>query len=83
MEVIAQYKVEIPVHRPDGDLAFTAFHKVDFRVQNRDGSYELIEAKGVETDDYKWRRKLLEHVWLPEHKDYTYRVVKQSQQYRR
>lgn len=83
MEVIPQYKVEIHVHRADGSLAFIAYHKVDFRIQNTDGSYELIEAKGVETDDYKWRRKLLEHVWLPEHPDHTYRVVKQSQQYPR
>ena len=35
-------------------------HKVDFRVLHNDSSYELIESKGVETDDYKWRRKFLE-----------------------
>lgn len=78
LEVIPQFKVEIHSHRPDGQLAFITYHKVDFRIKLRDGSYELIEAKGVETEDYRWRRKLLEQIWLPMHPDHTYRVVKQS-----
>lgn len=83
LEVIPQYKVEIPVHCPDGTLAFTVYHKVDFRIKHRDGSYELCEAKGVETDDYKWRRKLLENIFLPMHKDYTYLVIKQKSGFRK
>lgn len=73
-----QYRVEIPVCRSNGSVAFIVRHKVDFRVWNNDGSYELIEAKGVETTDYKWRRRLLEELWLPEHPDYTYTVLKQN-----
>lgn len=72
-----QYKVEMWIYREDGRRAFKVTHKVDFRVTNNDDSYELIEAKGVETPDYKWRRKLLEELWLPIHLDHTYTVVKQ------
>ena len=72
-----QYRVEIPIHRSDGTYALTVKHKVDFRIHHNDGSYELYEAKGIETDDYKWRRKMLENVWLPLNKDHTYSVVKQ------
>lgn len=74
----SQFKVEMTCHRPDGLIAFTVKHKVDFRIHHNDGSYELLEAKGVETEDYKWRRKFLEHIWLPMHPDYTYTVVKQQ-----
>jgi hypothetical protein len=77
-----QYKVEIWAHRPDGAPAFKVSHKVDFRVHHKDGSFELIEAKGVETTDYKMRRKFLENIWLPMHLDHTYTVVKQQSYYR-
>ena len=53
-------------------------HKIDFRITHHDGSYELIEAKGLELGDYKFRRKWLEAFWLPEHPDHTYTVVKDS-----
>lgn len=72
-----QYKVEMWCYRENGLPAFKVSHKIDFRVTNKDGSYELIEAKGIETTDYLWRRKFLEHIWLPEHPDHTYTVVKQ------
>lgn len=72
-----QFKIEIWCYRENGLPAFKVSHKVDFRVTLKDSSYELIEAKGVETTDYLWRRKFLENIWLPEHLDYTYTVVKQ------
>lgn len=81
-EVEPQYKVEVWCYRSDGRRAFKVSHKVDFRILNNDGSFELIEAKGVETPDYKWRRKFLEEIWLPEHPDHTYTVVKQRSRYR-
>jgi len=82
LEVIPQFKIECYAYREDGTKAFLVKHKVDFRIQLKDGSYELIEAKGQETDDYKWRRKFLELIWLPAHPDYTYTVVKQSKGWR-
>ena len=41
-----------------------------------DHSYELHEVKGVETSDWKMRRKLLELFWLPKYPDHTYHVFK-------
>jgi len=73
----SQYKIEVTCYRADGLPAFTIRHKVDFRVHNLDDSYTLLEAKGVETSDYLWRRKFLEHIFLPENPDYNYEVVKQ------
>mgnify|MGYP001558328522 CR=1 FL=1 len=73
-----QYKVEMWAYRENGLPGFKVSHKVDFRIHHNDGSYELCEAKGVETADWKMRRKLLEHLWLPDHPDHTYTVVKQG-----
>ena len=72
-----QYKVEMWAYRENGLPAFKVSHKVDFRIHHKDGSYELLEAKGVETTDYKMRRKFLENIWLPDHTDHTYTVIKQ------
>ena len=77
-----QYKIEAWAYDKDGNKAIQVKHKVDFRILHNDGSYELIESKGVETDDYKWRRKFLEKLWLPEHPDHTYTVVKQSSKFK-
>ena len=73
-----QYRIEGYVYDENGNKAFSFRHKVDFRVHNLDGSFTLIEAKGVETVDYKWRRKLLETVWLPANPDHDYKVVFQK-----
>lgn len=78
-----QYKVEMWAYREDGLPGFKVSHKVDFRIHHNDGSFELLEAKGVETADYKMRRKFLENLWLPLHKDHTYTVVKQYNQRRK
>lgn len=78
----SQFKIEATAYRSNGLAAFTVRHKVDFRIHHNDGSYELLEAKGIETDDYKWRRKFLENIWLPDHPDHIYTVVKQQRSYR-
>lgn len=73
-----QFKIEAWAYRKDGTPAFKVTHKVDFRIHHNDGTFELLEAKGVETADYMFRRKFLEFLWLPEHPDHTYTVVKQQ-----
>jgi len=78
----SQFKIEAWAHRADGTPAFKVSHKVDFRIHHLDGSFELYEAKGVETADYKMRRKFLELLWLPDHLDHTYTVVKQRSTWR-
>lgn len=74
----SQFKVEMWAYDKNGKPAMRKNHKVDFRIHHNDGSFELLEAKGVETADYKDRRRWLETFWLPEHLDYTYTVVKQG-----
>lgn len=73
-----QYVVVIEAYLPDGTLGYSQKHRVDFRIHHNDGSFELLEAKGVETRDYKMLRKLLEKLWLPVHTDHKYTVVKKA-----
>ena len=77
-----QFKVEMWAYDKNGKPAMKKSHKVDFRIHHNDGSYELLEAKGVETFDYKDRRRWLETFWLPENLDHSYTVVKQSSHYK-
>lgn len=78
-----QFLVDVWVYREDGEKAFRVKHKVDFRIHHNDGSFELYEAKGIETDDYKWRRKFVENVFKPMNLDHEYTVIKQNSNYRR
>jgi len=68
-----QFKVEIWING-----MWILNHKIDFRIEHNDGAFELVETKGMETKDWRLRRKLLEAVWLPEHPDHTYTVVKEN-----
>lgn len=74
----SQFKVEMWAYDQNGIKAMKVCHKVDFRIHHNAGSFELLEAKGVETSDYKMRRRWLETFWLPFNHDHTYTVVKQS-----
>lgn len=73
-----QFKIEAWAHDHNGKPVFKVSHKVDFRIHHKDGSFELLEAKGLIMTDYKWRLKFLEHLWLPMHLDHTYTVVRQG-----
>lgn len=79
----SQYKVTIPIYNDAGDEVLKVTHKIDFRIHHKDGSFELLESKGVETADYRWRRTLLEKIWLPAHKDHTYTVHYQNNKRKR
>ena len=72
-----QFRVEGWTYNKDGTKGFYYRHKVDFRLHLKDGSFELLEAKGIETQDYLWRKKCLENHWLKEHPDHIYTVIKQ------
>ena len=72
-----QYRIEVDVCDKNGNVVAHKRHKVDFRLHLNDGSYELLEAKGVITADYQWRRDVVVGIWLSEHKDYIYTVVNQ------
>jgi hypothetical protein len=54
---------------------------VDFLIYHNDGSKELVEIKGMETDLWRIKRKLLEAIYLPKHPEYNYTVIKRSSVY--
>ena len=74
----SQFRVDMWAYDQNGKKAMMVKHKVDFRIHHNDGSYELYEAKGAETADYRMRRRWLETFWLPFNLDHTYTVVRQS-----
>ena len=48
----------------------------DFRVVTKDGSIELHEVKGFETEVYRLKRLLLEATYLKEHPEIKYIVIR-------
>ena len=74
----SQYKVELLIYNHKGEVAFKKNWKVDFRVHLKDGGYKLLEAKGLEGSDYKWKRDILMNVWLLENPEYEYEVRTQK-----
>lgn len=48
----------------------------DFLVHYTNGNHVLVEVKGMETEVYRLKRKLLEATYLIEHPEYSYLVVK-------
>jgi len=75
-EIIPQYRIKLYVYLPDGKRADLFTYVCDFRCQKADGSYLLIEAKGKETEVYRVKKRILDLVWLPDHLDYEYEVIK-------
>ena len=72
----SQYKVILSIYDKDGNVAMQKNWKVDFRIHNLDGTFKLLKVKGIEGDDYKWKRNILMNVWLKEHPEYEYEVRK-------
>ena len=70
-----QFKLEMWACDSSGKPRLKKTHRVDFRVHENDGTYTLLEAKGMETQDYRDRRNWLEAFWLPDHPDYVYQVI--------
>jgi hypothetical protein len=70
-----QYRVDMIAYSECKSRSLRLSHKVDFRLHNNDGTYTLLEAKGLETADYKMRAKWLRTFWLPANPDHNYIVV--------
>lgn len=51
---------------------------VDFEIQHKDGTVELIECKGFETEIFRLKRLLLEATYLQFHPEVKYTIVKQG-----
>lgn len=49
---------------------------VDFLVEHLDGTFELCETKGWESEIFKIKLRMFEIMWLPEHPEYRYTLLK-------
>ncbi len=76
VEVVPQYRIKLYVYLPDGSKADLFTYVCDFRCERPDGTYLLVESKGAETAVWRTKKKILDLVWLPDHKDYEYEVWK-------
>lgn len=76
VDIIPQYKIKLYVYLPDGIKVDIFNYICDFRCERPDGSYLLVEAKGVETSTFKVKKKILDLVWLPDHPNYEYEIIK-------
>jgi len=73
-----QFKVDLYVYNKAGDKIPFKSWKVDFCVDNGDGTYTLEEVKGMELPDFKMKRDICTKIWLPDHPEYELVVLKQS-----
>ncbi len=78
-----QYSIDLNYYDSQGNLRFSKKHKVDFRVHELNGTFTLLEAKGFETPDWREKKRMIEKVWLLDHPDYQYKVVKKGDNWRR
>jgi hypothetical protein len=76
-EIQPQFRIKLYCYLPDGSTVDIFTYICDFRCTKPDGSYHLIEAKGMVTETYRTKRKLLDLVWLPDHLDYTFEEIRQ------
>lgn len=72
---IKDWKRQVPLRvMYKGDTLCTLW--VDFVVEHFDGTFELCETKGYETEIFKMKLRLLEAIWLPDHPEYRYTLIK-------
>lgn len=53
-------------------------YKPDFEITHRDGSRELVECKGMWTEEARLTVKLFEATYLYEHPEVTFTVIKKG-----
>lgn len=74
-----QFKIDLYFYNKDGDMIRYKPWKVDFRIENLDGTFTLEEVKGMETEDFRVKRDICTKVWLPDHLDHNLVILKQGQ----
>ena len=77
VEVVPQFRVKLYCYLPDGSQLYLWDYICDFRCEKPDGSYLLVEAKGMRTGRFRDNLKLLDGIWLPDHPDYDYEIIQQ------
>lgn len=73
-----EYTVRVICYDRSGKKFFEFDHKIDFRIHCLDGSYKLVESKGLDSEDWIWRKRLFLAFWMPEHLDHEYIVRRQN-----
>ena len=71
-----QCKIDLYFYDSKGNKVTYKSWKVDFCVHELDGTYTLEEVKGMEGDDYRWKKEILEKVWLKDNLNYKFKVYK-------
>lgn len=66
---------QVPI-RLDINGTHICTYVMDFSVTHLDGRIELVEVKGAETAIWRLKVKLLKALYLPEHPEMYYTVVK-------
>ena len=76
VEITPQYRIKLYVYLPDNKPAYLFTYICDFKCQKTDGTFLLVEAKGIETSVFKVKKRILDLVWLPDHPEYEYEIIK-------
>lgn len=77
VEIIPQFRIKLYCYLPDGSTVDIFTYICDFRCERPDSTFLLVEAKGMVTETYRTKRKLLDLVWLPDHPDYEFEEIRQ------
>ena len=67
-----QFKIEL--RAPSGELICRYY--CDFMVVDKNGQKKLIEIKGFSTEIFRLKLKLLQLLWLPQHPEYEYEIIR-------
>jgi len=76
-----QVRVSLDIEKK-GERFHICDYIVDFKIHHNDGSIEWIEVKGMETGEWRLKRKLFEALILTERPDERYTVVKSGPSHR-
>jgi hypothetical protein len=72
---VIKWERQIPIDLIANGIKICRYY-CDFKVWWTDGKITLEETKGIETDVYRIKRKLLEAFYMPEHPELEYIVIK-------
>ena len=75
-EIIPQFRIKLYVYLPDNKRADLFTYICDFKCVRPNGTILLVEAKGMETELFKVKKRILDLVWLPDHPEYEYEIIK-------
>ena len=72
-----QFRINLYCYLPTGEKLNLWDYICDFRCTKPDGSYLLVEAKGMRTGRFRDNLRLLDDIWLPDNPEYEYEIIQQ------